>query len=79
MQNYIADATNSTEMISRYENNDILDDAGEEISYTKLAAKYPDLRILLITCPRFTFDKDDKVKGCTVQHMMGTSNAGVHN
>lgn len=78
MQNYIADATNSDDMIKRYENNDILDEAGEELDYNKIAKLYPDLRILLITCPRFTFDKDDKVKGCTVQHLMGNGEV-MHN
>ena len=71
MQNYIADATNSDDMISRYERNDILDDSGENLDYNKLLKLCPDLRIILLTCPRFTFDKDDKVEGCTVQHLMG--------
>lgn len=71
IQNFIADATNSDEMISRYERNDILDTTKTELDYNKLSTLYPDLRIILITCPRFTFDKDDKVKGCTVQHIKG--------
>lgn len=71
MQNYIADATNSDDMITRYEGNDILDESGEELDYNKLSKLCPDLRIILLTCKRFTFDKKDKVKGCTVQHMMG--------
>jgi hypothetical protein len=71
MQNYIADASNSDDMIVRYERNDFLDESGEEIDYNKLSKLCPDLRIILLTCKRFTFDKNDKVKGCTVQHMMG--------
>lgn len=78
MQNYIADATNSDDMIVRYERNDILDEAGEELDYNKLSKLYPELRIILITCPRFTFDKDDKVKKCTVQHIMGNGDP-MHN
>ena len=78
MQNFIADATNSDEMIARYERNDILDTTGEELDYNKLSKEYPNLRIILITCPRFTFDKDDKVKGCTVQHIMGNGDP-MHN
>jgi hypothetical protein len=72
-------------MLERYERNDFLTQNKKytmrysngasfeypDIDYQKLSQLYPDLRILLITCPRFTYDKDDKVKGCTVQQIMG--------
>ena len=71
MSNYIADSLNSTEMVERYERNNILNDQTGILDYEKLSRLYPDLRIILITCPRFTNDKDDKVEGCTVQQIMG--------
>lgn len=71
MSNFIADAFNSDEMVSRYERNAILKQDGKTLDYEKLSQLYPDLRIILIECDRFTNDKDDKVKGCTVQQIMG--------
>jgi hypothetical protein len=72
-------------MLERYERNDFLTQNKKytmrysngasfeypDIDYQKLSQLYPDLRILLITCPRFTHDKEDKIKGCTVQQIMG--------
>lgn len=78
MKNYIADSLTAEEMLARYERNDILNSATGELDYTKLSALYPDLRIILITCPRFTNDKSDKVKKCTVQQIMGNGDA-AHN
>lgn len=71
MSNYIADALNATEMVERFKRNDILNDQTGALDYEKLSRLYPDLRIILITCPRFTNDKDDKIEGCTVQQIMG--------
>ena len=69
LANHIAEAPNAEEMIARFERNNFMKDG--EIDVTTLSQLYPDLRILLITCPRFTNDKKDKVKGCTVQQIMG--------
>jgi hypothetical protein len=77
MSNFIADSLNSTEMVERYERNDILNQNGD-LDYQKLSELFPDLRIILITCPRFTNDKNDKVKGCTVQQIMGNGDP-LHN
>ena len=71
MSNYIADALNATDMVDRFKRNDILNDQTGVLDYEKLSRLYPDLRIILITCPRFTNDKNDKVEGCTVQQIMG--------
>lgn len=71
MSNYIADALNATDMVDRFKRNDILNDQTGALDYEKLSRLYPDLRIILITCPRFTNDKNDKVEGCTVQQIMG--------
>ena len=70
LANHIAEAPTAEEMIARFERNNFMDENGE-IDITKLSQLYPNLRILLITCPRFTNDKKDKVKNCTVQHIMG--------
>lgn len=71
ISNYIADAPSATEMVERFERNDILNNQTGVLDYEKLSRLYPELRIILITCPRFTYDKDDKVEGCTVQQIMG--------
>ena len=70
LANHIAEAPTAEEMIARFERNNFMDENGE-IDITKLSQLYPNLRILLITCPRFTNDKKDKVKKCTVQQIMG--------
>jgi hypothetical protein len=77
MQNFYGDALTAEETSERYKRNQILDDDGE-VDYTKLSQLYPDMRIILITCPRFTFDKNDKVQNCTVQQIMG-NNDPAHN
>lgn len=70
MNNHIADSIDADTMVERYERNDILDTNGN-LDYEKIAALYPDLRIILIECDRFTNDKNDKVEGCKVQQIMG--------
>lgn len=58
--NFIADAPNAVEMISRYNRNDILD-ADEDIDYNKVALKNPDCRVWLYDIARMTKAKDDSV------------------
>ena len=70
MNNFFADAPNAEEMADRYVRNDILNDSGE-LDYNKIAQKFPDLRILLITGTKFTKDKKETIENCTVQHIMG--------
>ena len=65
LSNFIADARNADEMIARYNRNDIYEDG--VLKPEVLAEKCPDLRIILIDCPWFTNDKDDKVKDTTIQ------------
>lgn len=74
LQNFIADAKDSTEKLARFERNQILNES-RDLDYNLLSQKYPNLRIILITCPRFTYDKDDKVEGCMVQQIMGNGEA----
>lgn len=65
LSNFIADARNAEEMISRYNRNQIYDENGALDPYV-LAEKCPDLRIILVDCPRFTTDKSDKVSGTNI-------------
>ena len=65
LSNFIADARSADEMIARYNRNDIYEDG--VLKPEVLAEKCPDLRIILIDCPWFTNDKDDKVKNTTIQ------------
>ena len=64
VNNHILEKTNSDEMISEYQRNQILE--GQLISPEKLAAVNPDLRILKVTCDHFPTSKD-AVAGCTVE------------
>lgn len=86
--NYIADAPDATEMADRYNKNNILNDDGE-LDYTKINAILPDLRVILIDCPRFTTGKKDSVTAlkdtegnvlydCSVQHIYPAGGA-AHN
>lgn len=86
LTNFIADAKNAEEMINRYNRNNILNDAGE-LDPDLLAERCPDLRIIKLSAPYFTNDKDNKVSNTTVQHIYKngravednwTATGGVH-
>ncbi len=70
MENFIADAPNATEMVERYNRNDILSQNGE-ISYLKLAEQNPKCRVHLWNIPRMTQNKikKDPVAGCSYQQI----------
>ena len=67
--NWIADSPSGEEMLARWQRNQITDDYGN-IDPDKLAETCPDLRVITLTCPRFTTGKKDAVQGCTVRHVL---------
>lgn len=74
LDNFIADATTSDEMIDRYIRNDIYDASGN-ISPEKVSSVSPELRVITISAERMTTSKKDSVP-CTVTHIF---NAGGDN
>ncbi len=60
LDNYIADCGNVSEMIDRYERNDIYNTGGT-INESKLANARPELRVIHITADRMTTSKSDVV------------------
>ena len=57
VSNFIMDAPNTSQMVQRYNRNNILTDG--EVDYNKLASLNPDLRILLLDLESMTHGKED--------------------
>ena len=74
LQNFIADAPNAEEMVSRFRRNDILDERGE-ISPTLLATANPDCLVHVYDIPRMTRTKKDKIDNCTYTQYHGSDQA----
>lgn len=73
LANFIADARNPEEMISRYERNQIYTNgelvstsANGDFSAEALMKAAPELRYIFLEIPEFTTDKDIKIDNCTV-------------
>lgn len=66
--NFIADAPNAVEMISRYNRNNILDEDGD-INHLQLAQQNPDCRVWLYDIDRMTTGKKDAVNVNTFQQI----------
>lgn len=66
LDNFIADAKNAEAMVNRFNRNQIYDD-NNMLDPDVLAEKCPDLRIIKISCPRFTHDKYDYVGKITTE------------
>ena len=65
LNNFIADARSAEEMLNRHERNQIYKDG--ILTPEHLAEVCPWLRIIKIEAPRFTNDKDDKVRDTTIE------------
>ena len=68
LSNFIMDAPNAYEMVSRYDRNDILNATGE-VDYTKLAQQNPDLHVILLDLNRMSTGKKDNVVANTFRHI----------
>lgn len=77
LQNFIADAPTSDEMIARYTRNDVFDERGE-ISPERLAIKNPDCLVHVYKIPRMTTLKKDPVDGCTYTQYHGSDQACLY-
>lgn len=72
--NFIADARNASDIIDRYNKNNIYNEDGKlvstsasgDFSVDALMKAAPDLRYIFLEVPQFTNDKDNKIDGCTV-------------
>lgn len=66
LNNFIADARSGVTMAERYVRNDIYTADGQ-LDPETLAKKCPDLFVYVLSAPKFTNDKKDKVKGTTIR------------
>ena len=78
LNNFIADARNAEEMISRYERNQIYDE-NQNLTPESLAKKCPWLRVYKVSAPYFTNNKSDKVPNTTIQQIYGNGDPVLDN
>ena len=78
LNNFIADARNAEEMISRYDRNQIYDE-NSQLDPDVLAEKCPWLRVYKLSAPYFTNNKSDKVPGTTIQQIYKDGDAALDN
>ena len=68
LSNFIADARNAEEMISRYNRNQIYNE-NSQLTPEILAEKCPWLRVYVVSAPYFTNKKSDKVPYTTIKQI----------
>lgn len=68
LNNFIADARNAEEMVSRYDRNQIYDE-NQNLDPDVFAEKCPWLRVYKVSAPYFTNNKSDKVPNTTIQQI----------
>lgn len=68
--NWLMDSPSGEMMIDRFNRNQILNDDDDSLSPDKLAAAHPNLRVLKLSCPKFTAGKKYTVENCTLTHIM---------
>ena len=72
IDNFILDARNAPEILKRYDRNQIYEQGYEDVLTPEyLAEKCPDLRIIMLSAPTFTTDKDTKIGNTTIQCIYG--------
>lgn len=74
LSNFIMDAPNATEMVSRFNRNNILDERGE-IDPQLLALRNPNCRVHCYEIPYMTTSKDIKVDNCNYIQYHGSKDA----
>ena len=74
LSNFIMDAPNATEMVSRFNRNNILDERGE-IDPQLLALRNPKCRVHCYEIPYMTTSKDIKVDNCNYIQYHGSKDA----
>jgi chromosome segregation ATPase len=68
LNNFIADARSTAEMVARYNRNKIYDENGK-LTAESLADACPWLRVIKIAAPRFTSSKSDNIANTTIQQI----------
>lgn len=66
LNNFVADARSTTEMINRYTRNQIYNE-NQQLTPEVLAEKCPWLRVYKVSAPHFTNNKSDKVVNTTIR------------
>lgn len=70
LNNFIADARTTEEMVDRYTRNQIYDE-NRKLTPEALAAKCPWLRVIKVSAPKFTSSKKDDIAKTTIQQIYG--------
>ena len=72
--NFIADCSDATEMVARYQRNNIYDGSGN-LNIDAISQNNPELRVIHISAGKMTTAKDDEVS-CTVEIKYRNGSAG---